>query len=61
MRKIQDKNHSFRLSHRLKEQLNNFCEQNDFHTASVIRMALDEYLRKVTSGTRETNAGGWAR
>lgn len=60
MRKIQDKNFSFRLSNRLKAKLNNFCEQHDFHTASVIRMALDEYLKKGSSMTRETKAGGWA-
>ena len=61
MRRIQDENLSFRLSNRLKEQLINFCEQHDFHSASVIRMALNEFLRKGTSGPGDAKATGWVR
>ena len=61
MRKIQDENLSFRLSNRLKEQLIKFCEQHELHTASIIRMALNEYLGKGTSGPGEAKATGWVR
>ena len=47
MRKIQDETLSFRLTTGLRKQLNNFCEEHDFHSSFVVRQALGQYLQRV--------------
>ena len=46
MRKIQNTNISFRATEDLKKRLTNFCLENDLHNSSVIRQALNSYLRQ---------------
>ena len=46
MRKIQTTNISFRATEDLKQRLNDFCLENDLHNSSVIRQALNSYLRQ---------------
>ena len=48
MRKIQNTNISFRATEDLKKRLTNFCLENDLHNSSVIRQALNSYLRLET-------------
>ena len=48
MRKIQNTNISFRATEDLKKRLTNFCLENDLHNSSVIRQALNSYLRQDT-------------
>jgi len=49
MRKIQNTNISFRATTEdLKKRLTNFCLENDLHNSSVIRQALNSYLRQET-------------
>ena len=48
MRKIQNTNISFRATTDLKQRLTDFCLENDLHNSSVIRQALDSYLRQET-------------
>ena len=48
MRKIQNKNISFRATTDLKQRLTDFCIENDLHNSSVIRQALASYLRLET-------------
>ena len=48
MRKIQNVNISFRATEDLKQRLTEFCYENDLHNSSVIRQALNSYLRLET-------------
>ena len=48
MRKIQNTNISFRATTDLKRRLTEFCLENDLHNSSVIRQALNSYLRQET-------------
>ena len=48
MRKIQNTNISFRATADLKQRLTDFCLENDQHNSSVIRQALNSYLRLET-------------
>ena len=48
MRKIQNTNITFRATADLKKRLTNFCLENDLHNSSVIRQALNSYLRQET-------------
>ena len=48
MRKIQNTNISFRATTDLKQRLTDFCLENDLHNSSVIRQALNSYLRQET-------------
>ncbi len=48
MRKIQNTNISFRATNDLKKRLTDFCLENDQHNSSVIRQALNSYLRQDT-------------
>jgi predicted transcriptional regulator len=48
MRKIQNTNISFRATVDLKQRLTEFCLENDLHNSSVIRQALNSYLRQET-------------
>ena len=46
MRKIQNTNISFRAATDLKQRLTDYCLENDLHNSSVIRQALNSYLRR---------------
>ena len=48
MRKIQNTNISFRATTDLKQRLTDYCLENDLHNSSVIRQALNFYLRQET-------------
>ncbi len=48
MRKIQNTNISFRATTDLKQRLTDYCLENDLHNSSVIRQALNSYLRQET-------------
>ena len=48
MRKIQNTNISFRATTDLKQRLMDYCLENDQHNSSVIRQALNSYLRLET-------------
>jgi hypothetical protein len=48
MRKIQNTNISFRATTDLKQRLTEYCLENDQHNSSVIRQALNSYLRLET-------------
>jgi predicted transcriptional regulator len=48
MRKIQNTNISFRATTDLKQRLTDYCLENDLHNSSVIRQALNSYLRLET-------------
>ena len=49
MRKIQNTNISFRATTGLKQRLTEYCLENDLHNSSVIRQALNSYLRQETT------------
>ena len=48
MRKIQNTNISFRATTDLKQRLTDYCLEHDLHNSSVIRQALNSYLRQET-------------
>ena len=48
MRKIQNTNITFRATADLKQRLTDYCLENDLHNSSVIRQALNSYLRQET-------------
>ena len=48
MRKIQNTNITFRATTDLKQRLTDYCLENDMHNSSVIRQALNSYLRQET-------------
>ena len=48
MSKIQNTNISFRATTDLKQRLTDYCLENDLHNSSVIRQALNSYLRLET-------------
>ena len=48
MRKIQNTNITFRATTDLKQRLTDYCLENDLHNSSVIRQALNSYLRQET-------------
>jgi len=48
MRKIQNTNVSFRATTDLKQRLTDYCLKKDLNNSSVIRQALNSYLRQET-------------
>ena len=50
MRKIQNTNITFRATADLKQRLTDYCLENDLHNSSVIRQALNSYLKARDEG-----------